>query len=60
MANALTAFLYLLVREEYISITTMHQILDDHQFRIRGIKGYRLSDKDLEEKAEEIVRILKD
>ena len=60
MANALTAFLYLLAREKHVSIATMQAVLDSHGFRERGIKGYRLSDKNLETEVEEIIRVLED
>ena len=60
MAKALVAFMYLLTREKHVSIATMHEILDSHEFKNRGIKGYRLSDKDLEKEAEEIARVLED
>ena len=60
MANALTAFLYLLAREEHVSVVTMQTMLDGHGFRTRGIKGYRLSNKNLEREVEEIVRVLED
>lgn len=60
MAKALRAFLYLLAREKHVSIATMHEVLDNHHFKTRGVKGYRLSDKDLEKEAEKIVRIVED